>query len=147
MQVSASAKSVRISPRKVGIVASLVRHRSVEDALTILEHTPRRAARHIAKVIESARANAEHNHNMKPDTLQIAAIDIGPAPSLRRFRPAAHGRANPYRKRSTHISVTLEGEERVKKSTKAKAAKTEPKAAAKEADTTTEPAVEKKGDK
>ena len=118
MQVKASAQEVRLSTRKVGIVASLVRHRSVEDALTILEHTPRRAAKPIAKVIESARANAENNHNMKPDSLQIAEINIGPAASMKRFRPAAHGRANPYRKRATHITVIVEGEERAKKSSK-----------------------------
>lgn len=120
MQVTAQSKAVRISPRKVGIVASLVRHRTVEDALTILEHTPRRAALPISKTIQSARANAENNHNVKPSTLRIAAIEIGPAPSLKRFRPAAHGRANPYMKRATHITVVVEGEERTKKKAAAK---------------------------
>lgn len=114
MQVTARVKAIRISPRKVGAVASLVRHRSVEDALVILEHTPRRAAKPLAKLIESARANAENNHNLKPESLQITGINVGPAPSLRRFRPAAHGRANPFMKRSTRVSVTVEGEARAK---------------------------------
>jgi len=127
MKVRAHSKAVRISTRKVGIVASLVRNRTVEDALTILEHTPRKAAPTMAKIIESARANAENNHNVKPDTLVISDIDVGPAQSMKRYRPAAHGRANPYKKRSTHITVTVEGQERVKKSKKKaeKATKTE----------------------
>lgn len=115
MQVTAESKAVRISTRKVGIVASLVRNRSVSDALTILEHTPRRASLPVSKVIQSARANAENNHNIKPDTLMITEISVGPAPSMRRFRPAAHGRANPYKKRSTHIRVVVEGEARAPK--------------------------------
>ncbi|MDX1765837.1 MAG: 50S ribosomal protein L22 [Candidatus Saccharimonadales bacterium] len=133
MKVRAHSKAVRISPRKVGIVASLVRNRSVEDALTILDHTPRRAAPTIAKIIESARSNAENNHNIKPDTLVISDINIGPAQSMRRYRPAAHGRANPYKRRSTHITVIVEGQQRVKKAKKKadKAEKTD-KAQAKE---------------
>jgi large subunit ribosomal protein L22 len=83
MSVSASAKGVRMSPRKVAVVASLVRGRSVNDAITILSHTPRRAALPVKKTIESARANAEHNHNFKPDTLTIV-----PEPYSRtRFHP------------------------------------------------------------
>ena len=66
MPVRAIAKGVRMSPRKVGVVAALVRGRTVEDALVILEHTPRRSADPVREVIKSARANAEHNHNLKP---------------------------------------------------------------------------------
>lgn len=117
MQVVAVAKSVRQSPRKVGLVASLVRGRSVADALVILEHTPKRAAQPIIKTIESARANAENNHNMNPKTLQITALDIGQAASMKRYRPVAHGRAQPFVRRSTHIRVVVEGEERAKKAT------------------------------
>lgn len=115
MAVSSTARGVRMSPRKIGVVASLVRGRTVSDALTILEHTPRRAALPVKKVIESARANAEHNHNYKPDTLTIVSISVSPGPSLKRFRPAAHGRALPFQRNSSHIYVSVDGEKRVAK--------------------------------
>lgn len=76
--VKAVAKGVRMSPRKVGVVAQSVRGRTVADALTILEHTPRRAALPVKKAIESAKANADHNHNYKPDTLKIVQISVTP---------------------------------------------------------------------
>jgi large subunit ribosomal protein L22 len=117
MSVKASAMSVRMSPRKVGVVAALVRGRTVADALTILEHTPRRSATAVRKVIESARANAEHNHNYKPDTLQITHITVTPGPRLKRFRPASHGRALPFQRRTSHIFVQVEGEQRPIKKT------------------------------
>lgn len=115
MSVKAIANGVRISPRKVGPVASLVRGRTVEDALTILSHTPRRSAVPVRKVIESARANAEHNHNYKPDTLRITEISVSPGPRLKRYRPAAHGRALPFMHRTSHIRVLVDGEQRVAK--------------------------------
>lgn len=104
-----------MSPRKVGVVAALVRGRTVADALTILEHTPRRSALPVKKVIESAKANADHNHNLKPDTLQIVSIHVSPGPSIKRYRPAAHGRANPFQRRSSHIYVEVDGEVRAPK--------------------------------
>jgi large subunit ribosomal protein L22 len=112
MAVKAIAKGVRMSPRKVGVVAALVRGRSVEDALTILSHTPRRSATPVQKVIASAKANAEHNHNYKPDTLHITEISVTPGPRLKRYRPAAHGRALPFQRRTSHIRVVVEGEQR-----------------------------------
>jgi large subunit ribosomal protein L22 len=112
MAVKASAKGVRMSPRKVGVVAALVRGRSVADALVILEHTPRRSAMPVKKVVESARANAEHNHNFKPDTLQITAISVTPGQRLKRFRPVSRGMAHPYQKRTSHIFVEVDGETR-----------------------------------
>lgn len=122
MAVQAIAKGVRLSPRKVSVVASLVRGRSVEDALTILDYTPRRAAKAVKKVVASAKANADHNHNLKPDTLQIVEISVTAGPRLKRFRPAAHGRALPYQKKTSHIRVVVDGEVRVaKKPTKVEA--------------------------
>ena len=115
MGVLAVAKGVRMSPRKVGVVAALVRGRSVADALTILEHTPRRSALPVIKTIQSARANADHNHNLKPDTLQIVEISITSGPRLKRFRPAAHGRALPFQRRTSHIRVVVDGEARTPK--------------------------------
>lgn len=114
-QVISIAKGVRISPRKVQDVASLVRNRTVADALTILEHTQRRAATPVHKAIASARANAEHNHNLKPDTLHISELMVTAGPRIKRYRPAAHGRALPFQRKSSHIRVVVTGEERQKK--------------------------------
>lgn len=113
--VKAVAKGVRMSPRKVGVVAALVRGRTVEDALVILGHTPRRAAEPVRKVIESARANAGHNHDYKVDTLQIVSIQVSPGPRFKRYRPAAHGRALPFQRRTSHIRVVVDGEKRAAK--------------------------------
>lgn len=115
MQVKAVAKGVRMSPRKVGVVASLVRGRTVADALVILEHVPRRAATPVLKTIQSARANADHNHNVRPDSLRIVEISVTPGPRLKRYRPAAHGRALPFMRRSSHIRVVVEGDVRAPK--------------------------------
>ncbi len=115
MSVKAIAKGVRMSPRKIGAVVSLVRGRTVSDALTILEHTPRRAALPVQKVIQSARANADYNHNFKPDSLTITEISVTPGPSLKRYRPAAHGRALPFQRRTSHIRVIVDGEQRATK--------------------------------
>ncbi len=115
MAVQAITKNVRMSSRKVGVVAALVRGRSVADAITILENTPRRSATPVMKTIQSAKANAEHNHNYKADTLRITEISVTNGPSLKRYRPAAHGRALPFQRRSSRIHVTVDGEQRVAK--------------------------------
>lgn len=112
MSVSATAKGVRMSPRKVSVVAALVRGRTVEDAITILSHTPRRSAIVVRKVIESAKANATHNHNYRADSLRITEIRVNTGPSIKRYRPAAHGRALPFLRRSSHVYVTVDGEQR-----------------------------------
>lgn len=115
MPVQALARGVRISPRKVGVVAGLVRGRSVADALVILSHAPRLAGVPVRKVIESARANADHNHNLKPETLRITEITVTAGPRLKRFRPAARGMALPYQHQTSHIRVTVDGEIRAPK--------------------------------
>ncbi|MGA3150207.1 MAG: 50S ribosomal protein L22 [Candidatus Saccharimonadales bacterium] len=121
MPAYASAKKVRISPRKVGAVAALVRGRLVADAITILEHTPRRAASEVKEVIKSARANAEHNHSYKPDSLRVISISVTPGPQYKRWRPAARGRALPFARRTSHIFVEVEGEKRQPRKPVAKA--------------------------
>lgn len=126
MPVLAVAKGVAISPRKVEVVAALVRGRTVEDALTILSHVPRNSAIPVRKVIESARANADHNHKLKPDTLVITEISVSPGVRLKRFRPAAQGRALPFMRRTSHIRVVVDGEARVSKKTVAEKAATKP---------------------
>jgi len=124
MPVQAIAKGVRMSPRKVGVVAALVRGRTVSDAVTILEHTPRHAALPVKKAIESARANADYNHNYKADSLNIVSISVTPGPRYKRFRPAAMGRALPYQLKTSHIKVVVDGKKRAPK--KATAAKKPP---------------------
>ncbi|PID30599.1 50S ribosomal protein L22 [Candidatus Saccharibacteria bacterium] len=120
MAVKAESKAVRMSPRKLAAVAALVRGRSVADAVVILEHTPRRAATPVLKTIKSAQANASHNHNYKADTLVISEITVNHGPRMKRYRPAAMGRALPYMKRSSHIRVLVDGELRPAKKPAAK---------------------------
>ncbi len=105
-------KGVRISPRKVAVVASLVRGRTVTDALTILDYTPRRAALPVKNAIKSAAANAEHNHNFKPGSLEITEISVTSGPRLKRFIPAARGRARTFQRKTSHIKVIVDGQQR-----------------------------------
>lgn len=99
-----------MSPRKVAEVAALVRGRSVADGLVILEHTPRRSAKAVADAIKSARANAEHNHSYKPDTLTITEISVTSGTRLKRFRPAARGRALKFQRKTSNIRVIVDGQ-------------------------------------
>ncbi|MCE7936633.1 50S ribosomal protein L22 [Candidatus Saccharibacteria bacterium CPR2] len=123
-KVTAISKGVLLSPRKVGVVADLVRGRSVKDALVILEHTPRRAAIPVSKAIASAKANAQNNLKLSEDSLVLSEITVSHGARMKRYRPAAHGRALPYKKRSSHIKVVLEGTEIVKKKSAVKSTKT-----------------------
>jgi large subunit ribosomal protein L22 len=124
MPAIAHQRGVRTSPRKLAVVAALVRGRSVEDALTILEYTPRRAAGPVINAIKSAAANAEHNHNYKPGSLEIAEISVSAGPRLKRFMPAARGRARRFQRKTSHIKVTVEGQQRDIKRTSVKKAET-----------------------
>lgn len=117
MHVTALSKGVRMSPRKVSLVASLVRGRSVADALVILEHTPKRAAKPVAKVIASAKANAVTNHKADAASLVIEHLQVTAGARIKRYRPAAQGRALPYQKKTSHIKVVLSGAEKPKKTT------------------------------
>ena len=123
--VLAVAKGVRMSPRKVGVVADLVRGRTVEDALIIIANTPRRSALPVIKAIESAKANADHNHGLKPKTLRIVEITVNHGPRTKRYRPAAHGRALPFQRRTSHIRVVVDGDAREMKQSSAKVIKKE----------------------
>ena len=123
----AIARGVRLAPRKVSLVASLVRGRTVADALTILDHTPKRAAKPVAKVIASAQANATNTHGIDGKTLIIESLQVTAGPRLKRFKPAAHGRALPFQKKTSHIHVVVSG------AVKAKKAAAKPAAAKEEA--------------
>jgi large subunit ribosomal protein L22 len=135
MSVSATAKGVRIAPRKVNLVAGLVRGRTVVDALVILEHTPKRAAEAVAKVIRSAQANATNNHDYQEDGLRITELVVGHGPSMKRYRPAARGMALPYKLRSSHIKVTIDGKRKKPKTTSKKKAPVKPKVVKKSEET------------
>ncbi len=117
MAVKAVYNGVRMSPRKVDVVAALVRGRTVADAVTILEHTPRRAAVAVKKAVVSAGANAEHNHNYKPDSLYIAEISVTPGVRYKRYRAAARGRALKFQRTTSQIRVLVDGDKRVVKKT------------------------------
>ena len=104
---SATLKYARISSRKVKIVADLIRGKNVDEALAILKFTPRGAAADIAKVVKSAKANAENNHEMNAENLYIASIVANQGPTIKRFMPRAQGRATMIRKRTSHIEVVL----------------------------------------
>ncbi len=121
MPATADRNGVRISPRKVGEVAALVRGRTVEDALIILDNTPRRAANEVKQAIKSAGANAVHHHQYKPGTLIISSISVQSGNRLKRFRPAARGRALRFQRPTSHIQVVVDGEKREIKKPAAKA--------------------------
>lgn len=107
MNVRATAKFIGTSPRKVGLVAAVIRGRKAREAQTILVNTQKRATGPVGKVLASAIANAENNFNLKADSLTIESVLVGPAPTLKRFRAQAKGRAASIRKRSSHITVVL----------------------------------------
>lgn len=134
MQVRAVAKQIRISPRKMGEVAALVRRRSVSDALVILEHTPRRAADHLRRVISSAAANAQNNHKLVVDQLQINSVLVSPGLIVRRWKPGSRGHIDARDHRSVHVTVVVEDKSKEATTTKAtaKLASTKPKSTAKE---------------
>jgi ribosomal protein L22 len=105
--VRAQAKYVRSSPRKARLVVDVIRGKSVEEARAILVHTPRAAAEPVLKVLESAIANAEHNHELLPEELRIHQVMVDEGPTIKRFRPRALGRATKIRKRTSHITINL----------------------------------------
>ena len=109
--VRASARFVRVSPRKVRLVADQVRGKHIDDARSLLAFSPRSAAVEVSKVIESAAANAEANHDLIGDEMIVREIRVDEGPTIKRFRPRAMGRATPINKRTCHISVALVPEE------------------------------------
>jgi len=123
-EVKAVAKWVRMSPRKARLVIEHIRGRSVPEARTVLAFTQRAAAREIEKVLSSAVANAEANHDLDGDELVVAAAYVDEGPAMKRWRPRARGRAARIRKPTCHITVKLTTVERAPEP----APKAEPKA-------------------
>jgi ribosomal protein L22 len=105
--VRASARYLRTPARKVRLVADQVRGLPVEEARTLLRFSPRGAARDVGKLIDSAAANAENNHDLVADDLRISEIYVDDGPTMRRWRARARGRATRIEKRTSHLSVAL----------------------------------------
>jgi ribosomal protein L22 len=105
--VRASARYVRIAPRKARLIADQVRGLHIEKARALLQFSPRGAAQDIHKLIDSAAANAENNHDLIGDEMRVSSITVDEGPTLKRFRPRAQGRATPIHKRTSHIAVAL----------------------------------------
>jgi len=105
--VRAQAKYVRTSARKARLVCDHIRGKSVLEARAILAHTPRHVARDWSKLLESAVANAENNHELIGDELRIASVTADEGPTLKRYRPRAMGRATRIRKRTSHLTILL----------------------------------------
>ena len=107
MQSKAVARTVRIAPRKVRLIADLVRGTEVGEAISILKLTNKRSSPVVEKLVKSAVANAEHNYDMDIDNLYISEIFADEGPTLKRFRPRAQGRASKINKRTSHITVVV----------------------------------------
>ena len=107
MQVAATLRNARISPQKCRLVADTIRGKNVDEALKTLTFSPKKSARIVKKVLESAIANAEHNHGADIDELKVAAIEVNEAPTLKRFRARAKGRGTRIIKRNSHIIIRL----------------------------------------
>jgi ribosomal protein L22 len=105
--VRAQAKYVRSSARKARLVCDHIRGKTVDEARAILAHTPRAVARDWSKLLESAVANAEHNHELVGEDLYVTAVHADEGPTIKRFRPRAMGRATRIRKRTSHLTILL----------------------------------------
>ena len=111
MESKAYLNYVRISPRKVSIVLDLIRGKDVKLAKAILEQTPKAACEPLLKLLKSAVANAENNHNMDSSNLYVAACSASQGPILKRIRPRAQGRAYRIDKKTSHITLILKEKE------------------------------------
>jgi large subunit ribosomal protein L22 len=104
----ARATHVRVTPMKARRVVDLIRGMDAKQALSVLKFAPQAASEPVAKVLQSAIANAEHNQQLDPDTLIVSRAFVDEGPTLKRFRPRAQGRAYRIRKRTSHITIEVE---------------------------------------
>ena len=111
MEAQAHLKYIRISPRKVKIVCDLIRGKDTKTAKAILMQTPNAAAELMLKLLNSAVANAENNHEMDPDNLYVSKTYANPGPTLKRIMPQARGRAYRINKRTSHITIVVSEKE------------------------------------
>lgn len=112
MEVKAQLKYLRIAPRKVRLVADLIRGKRVSLAKNILDFTLKRSAKPLRKLLDSAQANALHNFQLDPESLRIAEIRVDEGPRLKRWRARARGRAAEIQKKTSHVTLVLEGEKK-----------------------------------
>ena len=106
-QAHATLKYARISSRKVKIVADLIKGKDIDEALAIVKFTPKASSEMLEKLLKSAIANAENNHNMAHEKLYVADIYANQGPTLKRIRPAAKGSAVRIRKRTSHVTIVI----------------------------------------
>ena len=111
MEARATLRYARISPRKVGIVMDLIRNKPLDEALAILQYTPKAACEPLLKLVNSAAANAENNFNMDRNSLYVAECYVCPGPTLKRIMPRDHGRAYRILKLTSHMTVVLKEKE------------------------------------
>ena len=108
MKIKAEAKFLKHGPRKVRLVADLIRPMAIDEALTTLKHLKRRAAGPVLKVLKQAVANAVNNYKLSKDSLTIQLIEVNAGPTQKRGQPVSRGRMDPILKRSSHIKIILE---------------------------------------
>lgn len=108
MKVDAKLNYLRISPRKVRLVADLIRGRKVSEAKGRLQFTTKRATKPVGKLLDSAIANAEHNFDLDRNNLYISKITVDQGPTLKRWRPRARGATNQIQKKTSHVTIVLE---------------------------------------
>jgi large subunit ribosomal protein L22 len=108
MQIKATAKFLRMSPKKIRLIADIIRGMKVEEAIMQLSFATKLAKKPLLKLLNSAIANAENNFNLKKENLYIKEIKVDMAGMLKRWQFRAHGRATPFRKRNAHILIVLE---------------------------------------
>ena len=106
-EVKATAKYVRVAPRKARMVVDMIRNKSVAQALEILQFSNRAVAVDVAKVVRSAAANAENNNGLRAENLVVYAAFVDEGPTLKRYRPRAKGSASRINKRTSHITVIV----------------------------------------
>ena len=107
MEARANVQFVRIAPRKVGVVLDLIRGKDLETAMAIVRNTPKAASEPLLKLLKSAAANAENNHQMDPEKLYVSACYANPGPIIKRIMPRAQGRAYRINKRTSHITIAV----------------------------------------
>ena len=107
MEAKAHLRYARISPRKVSIVLDLIRNKSAEYAMAVLENTPKAACEYLRKLLKSAMANAVNNYQMDASSLYVSECFVCPGPILKRIRPMSKGRAYRIEKRSSHVTIVL----------------------------------------
>jgi large subunit ribosomal protein L22 len=128
MDIIAKSTSVRVSPRKVRLIADAVRNLPLEEALVVLATVKKRGAVGLEKTLKSAIANAIANKNLQRDNLMIKTIDVLDGPAFKRYHPSTRGRIHPYKKRTSNITIVLaeKVEQKIEKAVEEKGVSSKP---------------------